>query len=194
VYAERWEVSAQVPIPDSIADASRAWTRVTGTTTLADGFRLPWLTPHATVHRTNLRAFTVRGSVYHLIDARLCDTTLVAGALRADRAARWLPGPPAAMTFAVTILGPGREPDGARPVRSAVLLTPNPARGPVVLTGQSGERVEVFDGAGRRVLARTLSTARFTWDPRDANGRPLPAGIYFVRAPGRETARLVLMR
>ena len=59
--AEQWEVAARIVIPDSIADDCRAWMRVTGTTTLRDGFHLPYLTPHATVSRIGRRTFRVRG-------------------------------------------------------------------------------------------------------------------------------------
>jgi hypothetical protein len=52
---------------------------------------------------------------------------------------------------------------------------------------------EVFDLAGRRI--RRLSGARaegswltFRWDGRDAHGRPVASGVYFVRLPGLPSA------
>jgi flagellar hook assembly protein FlgD len=46
--------------------------------------------------------------------------------------------------------------------------------------------IEVFDAAGRLVRevlrGSTLSAAEIFWDGRDSSGRPVPAGLYFVRA------------
>jgi serine protease len=57
---------------------------------------------------------------------------------------------------------------------------------------QSGAaRVAIFDPAGR--LVRT--TAGKSWDGRDALGREVAPGVYFVRLDGRgETTRIVLTR
>jgi hypothetical protein len=62
--------------------------------------------------------------------------------------------------------------------------------------------VRIYDVSGR--LARELhagplasGTHRFRWDGRDAEGRLLPAGVYFLRATGRQfdaDAKLVLLR
>ena len=50
-------------------------------------------------------------------------------------------------------------------------------------------RVEVVDPSGRRVrtleaAARGGSAVELEWDGRDASGRPVPAGTYFVRVAG----------
>ncbi len=193
--AERWEVSAHFVIPDSLADSSRAWTRVTGTTTLGDGFHLPYLTPRATVSRVGRRAFLVRGSVYRLIDPRLTDTTRVPRALIADSASRWLPAPPERMTFADTLLGARRGVRTAPTMRPPVVTTPNPARHEVVLSGAAGGPIEVIDTAGRRVFAHAVEPGvTVTWNLRDPGGHRLPPGVYFVRAPDRASARLVITR
>ena len=80
---------------------------------------------------------------------------------------------------------------------------PNPSRGEVrfglALPADGEVRVEVFDVAGR--LVRTLASGRWpagtnavTWDGRDAQGHPVSAGLYLVRAagPGGEARRKVV--
>jgi len=193
--AERWEVSARLVIPDSLADSARAWTRVTGTTTLEDGFHLPYLAPRATVSRVGRRAFIVRGSVYRLIDPRLADTTRVPRALIADSASRWLPAPPERMTFAVTLLGARRAGRSVTTRLAPVVTTPNPARREVMFSGAEGGPIEVIDTSGRRVFAGTIAPGgKLTWNLRDPGGHRLPPGVYFVRAPERAPARLVITR
>jgi hypothetical protein len=75
---------------------------------------------------------------------------------------------------------------------------PNPATGPVrwrVLAGR-GRSVDVrlYDAAGRSVMAWEARRSRgepieFSWDGRDRRGRPVPAGVYFLRASdGRSVA------
>jgi hypothetical protein len=67
---------------------------------------------------------------------------------------------------------------------------PNPARDVVAiryaLPRASAVRIEVFDPAGRRVRALDRAEAApgthvSSWDGRDARGRRLPSGVYFVR-------------
>lgn len=79
---------------------------------------------------------------------------------------------------------------GARPVALAPLslrATPNPAFGParVHWSGARGAvRFEVIDTRGRRVAAGEAegATGDWTWPATAADGRAVPAGIYFVRA------------
>jgi photosystem II stability/assembly factor-like uncharacterized protein len=68
---------------------------------------------------------------------------------------------------------------------------------------RAGEaRVAVFDAAGRRVrtLREGLAAAgmhRLSWDGRDARGRDVPAGVYFVRLrteDGTETRKVQRVR
>lgn len=188
--AERWEVSARIVIPDSIADACRTWLRVTGTTTLADGFHFPWLTPHATVSRTGRRVFTVRGSVYRLIDPRLSDSTGVPRELLADSAAHWIPAPPERMTFAVTLLGAARSDRASPPPRPIPELTIRVERGGVRIAGPPGESVELFDITGRRVAVAVLSNRGTTlWDPSGT-----ASGVLIARVPGGRAVRFVRLR
>ncbi|MBI1798764.1 MAG: T9SS type A sorting domain-containing protein [Candidatus Eisenbacteria bacterium] len=79
---------------------------------------------------------------------------------------------------------------------------PNPARGDATLAftlaRASRVRLEVFDLAGQRV--RVIEDRAFeagahvaAWDGRDGDGRPRPAGLYFVRldtGAGSRTVRL----
>lgn len=97
-------------------------------------------------------------------------------------------------------------PANAPPVASGLRLraSPNPARGAVTLawSGASGALAfEVLDARGRRVArGEAAASPQGTWrfDGRREGGRPLPAGVYFVRArdgDGRlASERVVLLR
>jgi hypothetical protein len=83
------------------------------------------------------------------------------------------------------------------------LQVPSVCRGPVRITVSVDVRsVQVFDVAGS--LVRTLVTPRpplspphsLSWDRRDRQGRPVPAGAYFLRATspcGSLTGKLILL-
>jgi hypothetical protein len=80
------------------------------------------------------------------------------------------------------------EPD-APPGRIELRVAPNPSRGSATFTIESDadgpERVTVVDVAGRivRRFDRSATGAHLreiSWDGRDAGGRAVPAGIYFV--------------
>ncbi len=112
---------------------------------------------------------------------------------------------PAALSFRV--IGDTTSVVGvdATPSRSPLELraTPNPSRGASVLTwsGARGRvKFEVLDARGRRVTADAFgagASGQWTWTAARA-GRPLPAGLYFVRATDSEghaaLARVVLIR
>jgi photosystem II stability/assembly factor-like uncharacterized protein len=75
--------------------------------------------------------------------------------------------------------------------------TPNPSRGEVRFTLEVSHpgsiQATVFDPQGRRiktVLDRALPAARHTlqWDGRDAAGRPVRAGTYYLRVAGEDGA------
>jgi hypothetical protein len=93
------------------------------------------------------------------------------------------------------------------PSRSAALslrVAPNPARGAsfVSWSGAAGAlRIEVMDAQGRLVAAnsgRASAAGQWLWSGARDDGRPLPAGVYFVRgtdAAGRVASdRVVLIR
>ncbi len=73
---------------------------------------------------------------------------------------------------------------------SPLVRGPNPWRANVELAGPPGERVWIVDGAGRTVAR--LDPGALHWDGRDAMGRPVHSGVYFLRgvASGR-VARVV---
>ena len=86
-------------------------------------------------------------------------------------------------------------------------VNPNPARTSARITFSLRETgpvaLDIFDMAGRhvRVLSRESEPAGLreaTWDLRDANGRPVSAGVYFVvlRAPGvpSDVVKLAVVR
>lgn len=126
--------------------------------------------------------------------------------MRYENGYNWLPVAGRALSFrvigdtAVNLVGvePG-------PRRSPLELraTPNPARGASVLawSGAVGRvTLEVLDARGRRVADDAIVTGasgRYTWTA-SRSGRPLPAGLYFVRATDAEghaaLARVVLIR
>ena len=71
--------------------------------------------------------------------------------------------------------------------RFKLSLTPNPSHGAVSAAWSGGvgrAHVEVLDARGRRVSGATTEGAargRWQWNGADAGGRPVPAGLYFVR-------------
>ncbi len=103
----------------------------------------------------------------------------------------WDGGPADPVTAAPAAAGPHVS-DGwlavfPNPARAAATVRLARARG-------AGAALEVFDAGGRRVRAWPHGgPAEWRWDLRDAAGRPVPAGVYFLRAD-RATARLVVAR
>ena len=117
------------------------------------------------------------------------------------------------ITFAVTLAGGGLvrsctldltvgPPVGVEGGSSALALgpiTPNPSSGPVAIAYRLPEpgpvRVTVhgLDGGLVRSLAADLQAAgvhRAVWDGADERGRPVSAGVYFVRLAGRPGVRV----
>ena len=96
---------------------------------------------------------------------------------------------------AVTV---GAEPAG---FRAAPRALPNPGRaGGVIrlaLPAEAGDQALVFDVAGREVarlaLARDAAGASAEWRTRNAEGRPLPAGVYLVRGRAGAATRVILL-
>jgi hypothetical protein len=89
-------------------------------------------------------------------------------------------------------LGDATGVPGAPPVSTLAPLrvSPNPTSGPINLSyelGQaSGVVLAVYDPAGRLVRELALGTQvsgphEITWDGRNRDGSPVPAGVYFVR-------------
>jgi peroxiredoxin len=99
------------------------------------------------------------------------------------------------------------DPGGPAPA-TPLVATPNPFRDhtridatlPVAATG--GLEISVLDLSGRRVAslsARAADSGRVsaTWDGRASDGRPMPSGVYLVRAHAGGmvvTSRVVLLR
>ena len=78
---------------------------------------------------------------------------------------------------------------------------PNPSRGAQTLSFALGANrragvVEILDLAGRRIRSLAVSDhhGEVRWDGRDARGRAVPAGVYFVRLEGAEGAARRLVR
>jgi len=94
---------------------------------------------------------------------------------------------------------PGSPGPGLRPVVSA---SPNPFTATTTVrwdleTGGTG-RLLLLDAAGRRLrIWEPGNAAGVRWDGRDARGRPVPAGVYFLRMEspaGSARGRLVKLR
>jgi hypothetical protein len=94
----------------------------------------------------------------------------------------------------------------ARPMQSGLTAQPNPFRAGVAircaLAGREPATLRIYDQTGRPVrefpaLDVKLGTYSVTWDGRDARGRLLASGIYFVRLKAGDhsaTEKLVLQR
>ena len=98
-----------------------------------------------------------------------------------------------ALTIQIEVLDPAAIPDGDAASGSLFLRAPepNPTSGTtaLVLTLNENERaqVQVTSADGRVVRSMALPAGdarieRLEWDGRDADGRELPAGVYFIRA------------
>jgi hypothetical protein len=82
----------------------------------------------------------------------------------------------------------------------ALGASPNPARGAVEFSRSAGTPValDLFDLAGRRIASlapvRAGSMVRWSWDGRDASGRPAGPGVVFARArDGSAATRVTLL-
>jgi len=93
------------------------------------------------------------------------------------------------------------DPTGAETLAAApgasLAAAPNPFGASAAIRfslSRTGEaQVAVFDAAGRRIRTLTdglaaAGTHRLVWDGRDARGREVPAGVYFVQLRTREGA------
>lgn len=188
--AAEYEVRATIAIPDSFVAPVRIWPRVGGTMTVRGDFRIPYFTPWAEVIAQDDRSFTLRGYVYRQSDAtcRPCG----------DDA--WLPLPPDQARFGFTVIGsvdrtprPASRATGTTP---RVIVTPNPFVAGTRIAAPGPGRVEIADAAGRRVRSFAVADhgGAWEWDGRDAHGRGVAPGLYFVRyegAAGRATAKLL---
>ncbi len=73
-----------------------------------------------------------------------------------------------------------------------LVLTPDPARGPVQASWRGGAGhldIEVLDARGRRISGATSADAasgHWLWSGAGADGRAAPPGIYFVRVRDRD--------
>ena len=88
------------------------------------------------------------------------------------------------VTWAVEVANVGAE-DLLVPAPSPLLISPNPSHGgfSVKLADPADklDRVSVFDLKGR-LLRQAEAENEWQWDGQNADGRPVPAGIYIIRA------------
>jgi len=109
-----------------------------------------------------------------------------------------LPGETGTRALLLTPVAPVAAP--VVPASASLAAAPNPFRhGTVLRLGRPAARptaVDVVDVAGRRV--RTLpvpASGRVAWDGTDANGAPVPAGVYFAHRRDTDQAlRVVRLR
>ncbi len=191
-WAERVEVAAEVPLPDSIGPPVRAWTRVGGTTTLRGSFRIPYYAPWSDALVSG-RTLRLRGFVYRVLESP-DPTDPIGPAGDGSPEDAWVPFPSDMARFGFTVMGrrrPDSMPSGARATvtRPQLRVTPNPfgraARLSVVAAGE----ISIFDVAGRSVRRFALARgSEVQWDGTDDRGGNLSPGLYLVRyAPSRET-------
>lgn len=145
----------------------------------------------------------VEYSTYHLVKFAAWESLksmacsgLAAGEALLAMTPHELPSPPARGRNRV---GPGTLHPGLR-----ITATPNPSVKRVELTGSASDPTDMLilsvDG---RVVARLAGAgigggeARWSWDGRSPDGRPVPPGIYYARVAttrGNATVRLVRVR
>ncbi len=92
-----------------------------------------------------------------------------------------------------------RVPETAQARWRQLLVWPNPSRGGDIHFARADrstlEIVTIHDVAGRRIRVLRAPSSTAVWDARDDAGHPLPAGVYFARAPGvPQAARLAVLR
>jgi hypothetical protein len=85
---------------------------------------------------------------------------------------------------------------------TGLAASPNPARGPVTFQRAGGNPapVDLYDAAGRRIATlhptAASGAAHWSWDGRDRNGVPMPAGAFWARERGAQgpALRLAVLR
>ncbi|MBZ0268013.1 T9SS type A sorting domain-containing protein [bacterium] len=97
-------------------------------------------------------------------------------------------------------LGGATDAPATAPV-AGLRIFPNPARGSATISlatrSHAPALLRVHDAAGRIIRSLDAASGSSTWDTRDAAGRPVPAGVYFVtvQRDGRlETGRVTVLR
>jgi len=195
--AERFEARVTIALPDSFADSAQVWPRVGGTMAMRGDFQLDHYAPWAEVAERQGREVTLRGYLYRVPMAPAAGLEV-----EPDSADSWLPLPPDQARIGFTVFGavdraPRTAGLPAAPPDLALRVSPNPARGLVRIAGRPGERVAVFDLAGRCVRRAVLEPTRgaFEWDARDDRGVRVRPGVYLVapadrRAPARRVVVL----
>ena len=191
--AEKFEATVTLVLPDSFADDAAVWPRVGGTMALRGDFSLAHWAPWAEVAARDGRRVTLRGFLYRV------PLEGAAGIEPApDTSDAWLPLPPDQARIGFTVFGRRAPPPTAAtagaPPAPGLGVVPNPALGPMTVTGPAGAHVRIADLAGRGVRALVLDAAgRAAWDGRDARGVRVPAGLYFARlADGRSPVRRIV--
>jgi len=108
---------------------------------------------------------------------------------------------PASGEWEVSFLLGGSTAAPATAPEADLRVFPNPARGrsTISLAARTNAPVpvRVLDAAGRLVRSLEAASGSVIWDTRDAAGRPVPAGVYFVtvRRDGHlETGRVTVLR
>ena len=193
--AEKFEATVTLVLPDSFADDAAVWPRVGGTMALRGDFSLAHWAPWAEVAARDGRRVTLRGFLYRV---PLEGASGIEPA--PDSADAWLPLPPDQARIGFTVFGRRVPPPTAvapeASPETALRIAPNPARGPLRVSGPAAGRVVIRDLLGRRIRTLVLDAAgRASWDGRDERGAGTPAGLYFAQlggghAPPRRIVRL----
>jgi hypothetical protein len=150
--------------------------------------------------------------VVHFDDSGITNDSTFTGTLTFTSADEALPGALAQPDLVVSLRARvTASTDVAGGIPAATRLHapyPNPPRAEATqlhfdLASASRVEVAVFDVAGRRVASLAhgdlaAGRHRLAWEPRDASGRPLAPGVYFIRMTGagfaQQTTRVTLVR
>ncbi len=98
----------------------------------------------------------------------------------------------------VLSVGVAQNDSGRNSLNSTLSVWPNPVRKEAVISlnfkPDKPQVIRISDISGRVVQTLTLRTHQTTWRAYTADGKPLPAGIYFATIPGIEPVQIVVLK
>jgi hypothetical protein len=192
-YFDRYVWEATVGLVHQYTTPPEAWGRALGST----GFR--WIGNYETVHYWHEEpGYT---DVMHVTSTTISLRTFSYHLRSSSGVWSWFPtAPPPHLSYTAVEGGAGSGVEDGRAF-AKLRVAPNPAESSVrVYLGlaKTSAAVEVFDAGGRRVTTLDLDQrGSGKWDLRDAGGRRVAGGVYFLRCRGAGEsgrARLLVVR
>ncbi|HET7226247.1 MAG TPA: S8 family serine peptidase, partial [Candidatus Eisenbacteria bacterium] len=193
MMAQRYEVDADVALPDSFVGAPLdsadgapwAWARLGASNVGRGDFRVSSVVPGLAQASVLAGRLHLRAHVYQVLsggDVDVPDST-------------FLPVAPESARIAFTVLGRVRHaPAGGPTSPPTIPVFPNPFAASVTLFGAPGASCAIFDASGRLVRRLVIrGTGAVTWDGRDGRGHAEPEGLYLARISNR-TIKLLRIR